>query len=360
MRPRARRRRPSREEFRTPRVEAETLEHRARPFIDLVEDHRAAGVSCGRDSAYGARCTPRSVTIAATSSPGVTSKAGFRAAKRALTSAGSRSSIGICGAGSGRRVEGRGRCDDHQRQAVVSREHRETVRADLVRRVAVRSDAVGAGHDDVDLAARHEPARRAVDDHRVGDPELLELPGGQPRALEERPRLVHPDVLDEPGLVCGPDRPERCPVAACCEAAGVAVRQHARTGRDELDRMLPHPPAALDLVCVDPLGALARRVVAHRVERPAEVDRRRPRRREHLGRGVEVVPALGGERHAVGGRSADRRRAAHGEHADRLRELGGRRAAKVDLLVGQPTLVEDDDGVVLEPDDPVRFELGHA
>ena len=34
------------------------------------------------------------------------------------------------------------------------------------------------------------------------------------------------------------------------------------------------------------------------------------------------VPALGGERHPVGGRDADRRRAAHGEHADRLGELG--------------------------------------
>ena len=39
---------------------------------------------------------------------------------------------------------------------------------------------------------------------------------------------------------------------------------------------------------------------------------------------------------------------------------GAVRAAKVDLLAGKPPLVEDDDGVVLEPDDPVRCELGHA
>src|SRR5581483_707212 len=48
-----------------------------------------------RLSAYGARWTPRSVTIAVISSAGVTSKAGLRAGKRSLSSVGSRSSIGI-------------------------------------------------------------------------------------------------------------------------------------------------------------------------------------------------------------------------------------------------------------------------
>ena len=49
----------------------------------------------GERLAYGARWTPCSVTIAVISAAGVTSKAGFRAGKRAVTSAGSRSSIGI-------------------------------------------------------------------------------------------------------------------------------------------------------------------------------------------------------------------------------------------------------------------------
>src|SRR5262249_51094835 len=47
------------------------------------------------DSTNGVRWTPFSVTIAVISSAGVTSKAGLRAAKRAVTSAGSRSSIGM-------------------------------------------------------------------------------------------------------------------------------------------------------------------------------------------------------------------------------------------------------------------------
>ena len=63
-------------------------------WIDFVEDHRTL-TGAGSDAAYGARCTPSSVTIAEISSPGVTSKAGFRAGKRPVTSAPSRSSIGI-------------------------------------------------------------------------------------------------------------------------------------------------------------------------------------------------------------------------------------------------------------------------
>src|SRR5215210_662840 len=46
-----------------------------------------AGTTRGSDSAYGARCTPASVTIAAISSAGVTSKAGLRAEKWCVNSA---------------------------------------------------------------------------------------------------------------------------------------------------------------------------------------------------------------------------------------------------------------------------------
>ena len=159
--------------------------------------------------AYGARWTPRSVTIAATSAAGVTSNAGFRAGNRVVTSAGSRSSIGISAPVAQRRVERRGRRDDDERQPVVRREHGEPVRADLVRGVAVRRDPVGAGDDEVDLAPRHERRGCSVGDHRVRDAELLELPGGQPAPLEERSRLVDPDVLDETRLAGGPDRAER-------------------------------------------------------------------------------------------------------------------------------------------------------
>ena len=63
------------------------------------------------------------------------------------------------------------------------------------------------------------------------------------------------------------------------------------------------------------------------------------------------------ERQAVRGGNADRRRAAHGQRPDRLCELRRIGAAELDHLVGQAPLVEDDDRVVLEPDDPVRLEV---
>ena len=44
--------------------------------------------------------------------------------------------------------------------------------------------------------------------------------------------------------------------------------------------------------------------------------------------------------------------------ADRLRDLGRGVAPQLDLLAGEAALVEDDDGVVLEADDPVWLELG--
>ena len=68
-------------------------------------------------------------------------------------------------------------------------------------------------------------------------------------------------------------------------------------------------------------------------------------------------PRSAASANAVCGGDADRGRAADGEHADRLCNLGGRLAAELDLLIREPSLVEHDDGVVLEADDLVRLEL---
>ena len=64
------------------------------------------------------------------------------------------------------------------------------------------------------------------------------------------------------------------------------------------------------------------------------------------------------ERHAHRGGDADRGRAADRELADRRAQLGHRRAAPVDALAGQARLVEQDDRVVLEPDDVGGREHG--
>ena len=189
------------------------------------------------------------------------------------------------------------------------------------------------------------------------DPERLQLERGQARALQQRARLVHPDVRDPAPLRRSPDRADGGAVAAGREAAGVAMGEDPGGGRHELRRVRAHPPAALDLLRVDPPGALAGRVATHLVERPAEVDGRRSRRRERLVGLVEIGAARGGERHPVGGGDADRGRAAHREHPDRVGELRRVTAAELAQLVRQPALVEDDDGVVLEPDDPLGIEV---
>ena len=97
-------------------VEPEALEHRGGLAIDVDHDPPArAGV--GSEVAYGARWTPSSVTIAVTSAAGVTSNAGLRAGKRAVTSAGSRSSIGMSAPVAALEVERGGRRDDVERDA---------------------------------------------------------------------------------------------------------------------------------------------------------------------------------------------------------------------------------------------------
>jgi hypothetical protein len=117
--------------------------------------------------------------------------------------------------------------------------------------------------------------------------------------------------------------------------------------------MRGHRAAALDLLTVQPARVRRRRVVAHLGECPREVYRRRPGRSERRGRSVDVIAARRRKRKPVRGRDTDRRGAAHSELANRRDELVNRPALELDLLVGKPTLVEEDDprAVLLEPND---------
>ena len=101
------------------------------------------------------------------------------------------------------------------------------------------------------------------------------------------------------------------------------MRERARARLEQRGRMRRHLAAALDLVAVDRLRVLARGIGAHLVERPAEVDGRRPRRAQHALGLDEVLAAGRCEGIAVGGRDADRRRAANDHRPDRIGDLGG-------------------------------------
>ena len=116
-----------------------------------------------------------------------------------------------------------------------------------------------------------------------------------------------------------------------------------------------HALAPINFRYVQRASPLGRRVVVHLLERPDEVHRRRARSGEDSVGGVEVLAALGRERVAVRRGHADGRRAAHGERADRLRHLRRGRAPKLDLLVREPALVEQDDSARLQAEDLLRF-----
>ena len=154
---------------------------------------------------YGARRTPRSVTIAVTSAAGVTSNAGLRAAapsgamrragerqhfvRVALLDRDARRPIGVARID---RADGR---DDVERHAVRVRREREAVGADLVRDVAVGGDAVGADDARPPRAPRAiRPAAALSTMISCGMPSRGQLPRRQARALQQRPRLVDEDA----------------------------------------------------------------------------------------------------------------------------------------------------------------------
>ena len=310
------------------------------------------------ESAYGARWTPSSVTIAAISSAGVTSKAGLRAGKRVVTSRRVALLDRDLGAGRRREIDRRGRRDDVERDPVMRGEHGERVRADLVRGVAVRGDPVGAGDDrSTSPAAISEPAAESAIT-ACGIPTRLELPRGEARALEQRPRLVDEHALEQAALPGGAQRADRGAVAAGREAARVAVRERARAGREQLRGVRGHAPAAVDLFAVErarPLGVGSSRSCASAQTRFTAVGREAASTRSAATRSS---PRSAASASPYAGGDADRGRAANDHRADRVGDLGRRRAFELDLLVRQPPLVEQDDrgDRLVEPDDAFRFE----
>ena len=113
-----------------------------------------------------------------------------------------------------------------ERNLVVVCQDRQRVRADLVRGVAVSSDAVGADDDAIHLAAGHQPARRAVRDRVERDALLEQFPSREARALVPRPRLINPDMHRDAGGVGRVDRGGSGAVIDESQPTCIAVGQH--------------------------------------------------------------------------------------------------------------------------------------
>ena len=65
-----------------------------------------------------------------------------------------------------------------------------------------------------------------VDNHRMGDAVLTELPGGQAGALIARPRLVDPDMERDAVVMSAIDRGKRGAPIDGGEPTGIAMRQN--------------------------------------------------------------------------------------------------------------------------------------
>lgn len=165
--------------------------------------------------------------------------------------------------------------------------------------------------------------------------------------------------------VRGPDSPG-------CKRAGIADRQHNSITGKQAGAGLGDRAVRFDILGVDParlgkqrLHDLFGRVVTepairgeHPVERPSEVDGRRTRAAQRVGRALHCLRFWGrrcGEHQAVGRRDADRRGAAHAHRTDRFGNLTDRLQAKHPRLLREKRLIQEVDPAV-----PVDERCEHA
>ena len=162
--------------------------------------------------------------------------------------------MGISAAAGDRQVERAAGGGDVERDLVGGGQQRHAVGADLVGRVAVGGDAVGPGHDGLHPALAHHLGGHVVADQRHVDPALLQLPGGQPGALQQRAGLVGVDVQRLARLGGGEEHGQRRAVVGGGQPAGVAVGQHALPVAEQFGPVAADRPAHLPIFFVDRLG----------------------------------------------------------------------------------------------------------
>ena len=104
----------------------------------------------------------------------------------------------------------------------------------------MRSDA---DEDATNTAASQEMRRHVVGDQRVGDARTSQLPRRQPRALQDRPRLIYIDVEALACLMRGEDWRQRRTHPGGRQRARVAVRQQRVAIGDQLGAEAAHRAA---------------------------------------------------------------------------------------------------------------------
>ena len=193
-----------------------------------------------------------------------------------------------------RQVDGGPRRGDIERDAVLLRQHGHGISADLVGGVAVGGNAIGADDHQVNVARAHDRAGHVVGDHGGVDAVLHQFPRRQARALQEGPGFIGEHAHLAAGCNRAADHAEGGAVAGGSQRSGVAVRQDAGLRRHHRRAMRTDRPATRDIVivnsvsfgsqpCLQLINRLAGQCAAgerllHALDRPEQVDRRRPRR----------------------------------------------------------------------------------
>ncbi len=248
-------------------------------------------------------------------------------------------------AGAGQ-VEGARRGGDVERHAVVPGGDRQLVRADLVGRVTVGGDAVGPDDHHVDALLPHDLRRHVIADERHVDAGLLELPCGEPGALQQRARLVGIDAELPPRGVGEVDRGRGGADAGGGQGAGVAVGEHAGVLADELLGVAADRLAHLGVLGVNlpRLGQQPVEIIGaqplHAIQGPEQVHRGGPARGQVVDRLAERA-VLSPDDAAIRGGDADGRGPADDEAANGRPERLDIATLQVHELAGQPRLIDE-------------------
>ena len=206
---------------------------------------------------------------------------------------------------------------------------------------------------------------------------LLQLPDGQPRALQKGTRLIGENIDALAGFHGRADHSQRGAVAGRGQCAGVAMREDRPAVRHQRRAVAADRPADRDILLAHDPGLFGQppangvhRLAAqpgvqplHAVDRPEQVDRGRAGCGQGVANGFELavevrrVGLLDPQRHPHRRRHADGRRAPDHHLPDRLRDLAIIPAGDVFFFERQARLVDHDDAFV-RPQNGFHHEKG--
>ena len=240
------------------------------------------------------------------------------------------------------------------------------VGADFVSGVSIGGDAIRPDDDSLHLTFPHYLGCHTIANQGRSDAPLRELPRGQPGSLEKRASFVDEYVKLLP-LILGREEHRQCrPIFGRCQAASVAMREHAAVVGQEFSA-IPADGVAHGPVLFMNRPGLRKQVsfpkcgFLHSLQSPEQIHRRRPAGSEIGGDYVQIAAGLQAHDHAIRGRNPNRRRASHPQLLDRFPHRFHRAALNFQQLRRQASLVDQNEVAAFIADPAERFNfLGHS